>query len=116
MQRVIIIFAFLILLSQTAFYNPTLQGSGSPPRAGTDGSPNPYDYTPTPGATPAQIAIRQKFQDFKNTHGKYYQNTAEESYRLGLFTARSKQADDFNKGPDVGWKKGINKFSDLTDE
>ncbi len=117
MQKAIVIFFILALISQAAIYsNPTVRGSNSPPGAGTDGSPNPYDSVPTPGASPAQHAAKEKFQNFKKAHGKSYQNTAEESYREALFNIRSKEIDDFNKGPDRGWKKGINQFTDMTDE
>ena len=93
-------------------------GSYSPPGAADDGAASPYSqsFLPSPSASsPKEAAERKKFDDFKKMYGKSYRSSGEETYRLGVFSANSKKIDDFNKGPDQGWKKGYNQFSDLDD-
>lgn len=48
-------------------------------------------------------------------NGKVYQDAQTEAYRYRIFVGNVKNIDDFNKA-DHGWKKIINKFSDLTQE
>lgn len=119
MQKAVIIFALLALICQAAIYyqNPTpSSGSNSPPGAGTDGSPNPYDVVPTPGGKENDDSEQKKWNDFKNTHGKRYGSNSEETFRKSVYLAKSKSIDDFNKGPDQGWKQGSNHLSDKTDD
>lgn len=77
MQKAVIIFALLALICQAAIYqNPTpSSGSNSPPGAGTDGSPNPYDVVPTPGVK-EDDPDQKKWNEFKNTHGKRYASSS----------------------------------------
>lgn len=59
------------------------------------------------------------FQDFKSDYGKTYKNQVEETKRFSIFKDNLRKIEEHNalyaKGL-VSYKKGINKFSDLTQE
>ena len=54
------------------------------------------------------IQRRSKFESFKMSNGKYYENPDMETYRFGVFQDNNKKIDQFNSNSDQSYKKGIN--------
>lgn len=59
-----------------------------------------------------------EFLNFLAKHNKEHKNKEEYGKRLGIFKKNLKHIKDWNdkEATDKGWKKGITKFADWTDE
>lgn len=54
-----------------------------------------------------------KFSSFKRQYGKSYASPQEEEYRRSIFEAKLKAIEEHN-AKNLSWRKGVNKFSDMT--
>lgn len=57
-----------------------------------------------------------KFDDFMRTFKKHYPSRQEYLKRLTIFSENLRAIEEHNSSPGISWKKGINKFTDLTDD
>nr|AYV89204.1 cathepsin L1 [Tetranychus evansi] len=70
-------------------------------------------------ATAASLSLDSQWESFKVKYGKSYKSEAEESYRRSIFAERLEKIKAHNEraaNGEVSYRKGINKFSDLTRE
>lgn len=56
----------------------------------------------------------REFEIWKARENKTYQSPAEQIYRMRIFSAKRKEVNRHNEDPSQIYKKGINRFSDLT--
>jgi Cathepsin propeptide inhibitor domain (I29) len=64
--------------------------------------------------TPVVSDYVTEFKNFKQTYNKKYASSAEDSFRLAVFTANLMEADLHNANPEATWVMGVTQFSDLT--
>ncbi|XP_015792775.1 cathepsin L1-like [Tetranychus urticae] len=70
-------------------------------------------------AAAASLSFDSQWESFKTKYGKYYASTAEETFRRNVFAQKLEEIKAHNRRADNGevtYRKGINKFSDLTAE
>lgn len=58
--------------------------------------------------------FHQDFHRFTETYGKQYQSDDETQKRLEIFSDNYKKIQEHNEKPDMTYKMGVNKFTDLT--
>ena len=63
----------------------------------------------------ASLEDRRQFSEFKAKFNKVYKDHNEERYRLEVFSQNLREVTEHNRGQG-SWTKGINQFSDLTQE
>lgn len=63
----------------------------------------------------AFASIGQEFSEWMNKYSKQYSTQEEFNFRLSLFAKKTKEINRFN-AEGHSWKKGLNQFSDLTQE
>ena len=108
MQKAFVILALLAIISQARVFPVLSGGSNSPPGAGNDGAPNPYNqqtFFPTPGASSSSddAETRTRYNAFENANKKNYDNS-EDTYRFGVFKENYKKIKATNSDPSKTWK------------
>ncbi|XP_019168749.1 PREDICTED: zingipain-2-like [Ipomoea nil] len=63
-----------------------------------------------------QNSMRLRHQQWMAHHGKVYADASEEDMRFNVFKNNVERIETFNAGPDKGYKLGVNKYADLTNE
>nr|GMC70039.1 senescence-specific cysteine protease SAG12-like [Ipomoea batatas] len=63
-----------------------------------------------------QHSMRLRHQQWMAYHGKVYVDTSEADMRFNIFKNNVERIETFNAGPDKGYKLGVNKFADLTND
>ncbi len=58
----------------------------------------------------------QRHEEWMAEHGRSYFDAAEKAVRFAIFKDNLEKIEAFNNGVDKGYKLGLNKFADLTDE
>nr|GMD06784.1 senescence-specific cysteine protease SAG12-like [Ipomoea batatas] len=64
----------------------------------------------------SENSMRLRHQQWMAHHGKVYADASEEDMRFNVFKNNVERIETFNAGPDKGYKLGVNKFADLTNE
>ncbi|XP_019193301.1 PREDICTED: senescence-specific cysteine protease SAG12-like [Ipomoea nil] len=63
-----------------------------------------------------QHSMRLRHQQWMAYHGKVYVDTYEADMRFNIFRNNVERIETFNAGPNKGYKLGVNKFADLTND
>ena len=63
----------------------------------------------------SSVEVLREFSQFREKFNKVYRDQAEERYRLGVFSSNLKAINEHNRGQSL-YSRGINQFSDLTQE
>ncbi|XP_020541048.2 senescence-specific cysteine protease SAG12 [Jatropha curcas] len=58
----------------------------------------------------------KRHEEWRAQHGRVYKDTAEKQKKYLVFKDNLERIESFNNGVDRGYKLGLNKFADLTDE
>ncbi|XP_019168747.1 PREDICTED: zingipain-2-like [Ipomoea nil] len=61
-------------------------------------------------------SMRLRHQQWMAHHGKVYADASEEDMRFNVFKNNVERIETFNAGTDKGYKLGVNKFADLTND
>ena len=60
--------------------------------------------------------FKAEFEAFEEKYNKNYANGIERLQRFVIFQKNLRDIENFNQRKNASWKKGINQFSDMTEE